>query len=169
MKAIFFIFTFLFSFSIMAQESGTWGQVIKSDKSRYGHQYFIYFKQDGKDYAYPIDPTSEKVAKELSDSHADYVQVFGTIEFEEVDLEKTKHIVVYKVNKIKKLTLKDLNENMQNYGDRLDVSRFAIKEPSNPHAAKKGSRGISDKATNTAIFVGGAVIAAEVLSMLLAH
>lgn len=169
MKLLTIILAIFFSLNTFAKTHGTWGQVIKSDKPRYGHHYFIYFKQNGKDYAYPIDPTNEKVKAALEKSHSDYVQVFGSVEFEEVNLEKTRHILVFKVNSIKKLSLKDLNENMQDFNNRLDVSRYMVKSPENPHAVKQPSRGLSDKATNAAIFVGGSIIAAEVLSQLLSH
>ena len=74
--------------------------------------------------------------------------------------------MAFQVNKIDPLSLKDLNENMTVYDDRLSAVRYIPK--SGKYKSESYTETIDDEKANTAILVGGAALAVEVLANILA-
>ncbi len=74
--------------------------------------------------------------------------------------------MTFVVSDARELKLGDLNTNFDAYKERMDVKFLKKKMLTEDKPTKKG---LSDKAVNSAIFVGGAVLAAEVLGALLSH
>lgn len=148
------------------KEPTTWGKIIESKKDSYGFKYFVYFKKGDKHYAYPISHHSKISPKKLKTLVGKYAQIYGGTNFEPINLDSTKHIMTFVVDGAKELSLADLNTNYDAYKERMNVNLLLKKRVQDQRYTK---RGLSDKAVNAAIFIGGAVLAAEVLGTLLAH
>lgn len=158
---------FIFSFSVLAQSSPSiWGQIVKTKKETYGHEYFVYFKEDGKDFAYPLSSESKVGKKKLENMVGKYAKIYGKAEFEKAKAGESQFIMAFQVNKIDPLSLKDLNENMSVYDDRLSAVRYIPK--GGKYRSEAYTETIDDEKANTAILVGGAVLAVEVLANILA-
>lgn len=142
-----------------------WGKVLKT-KDLHGHTYFIFFKSEGKSYAYPLSATSSIEKKKLDSLTGKYARIYGQEKFEKIELEGTKHILTFEVNDAQELTLADLNQNLDVYQPRIDVELIAKRQLKSDQALREG---ISDKAINTAIFIGGAILASEVLGVLISQ
>jgi hypothetical protein len=142
-----------------------WGKVLKT-KTLHGHNYFIYFKSEGKNYAYPLSTKSSIKQKKLDSLAGKYARIYGKERLEQIKLEGSKHILTFEVTDVKELKLSDLNQNLDDFKERMDIVQISKRQITSDKAVKDG---ISDKTVNTAIFVGGAILAAEVLSVLITH
>lgn len=165
MKAL--LLTLIFTLSALAQAKeipAIWGQVVKTKKEVYGHQYFVTFKEGGEDYAYPLAKDSKVGEKKLQEMVGQYAKIYGKADFEKANVGESKYIMSFQVEDIKALSFKDLNENMPNYSDRLTVKRY-IGE--GKELSETYTHSIDDKTANTAIFVGGAALAIDVLANML--
>lgn len=169
MKQIFIILFALLiivpiSFSKEITHPRVWGKIYKTKEKKYGHRYFVYFKRDGIDYVFPLSSDSKLSEKKLNSLIGKYAQIYGQEQFEEINLEESKHILTFKVSDAKELTLADLNQNTEVYSEQLYFYDFSKKQLKSDVPTKTG---ISDKAVNTAILIGGTLLAADVLSVLL--
>jgi hypothetical protein len=160
------LFMALSSFASEEKKPAVWGKIYKTKESQHGYQYFVYFKKDGKDYAYPLSTNSNMSKKKLEELVGKYARIYGEEKFDEINLEGSKHILTFEVRDAIELTLADLNQNFDAYAERIDVKQLRKRQLESDQPTKKG---LSDKAVNTAIFVGGAILAAEILSVLLAN
>jgi len=154
----------MFSTSTMPQTEprpATWGKIYKTETKMRGHQYFVYFRKDGKDFAYPLSTKSKINRKKLSNLNGKYAQIYGTSSFEKMDLERSQHILTFQVHDAQELQLSDLNKDMSKYMYRNNLVPH-LERLQDPFR-KQGNIMISDEAANTAIFWGGAALAAEVL------
>lgn len=147
-----------------AKAPAIWGQVVKTNKELYGHEYFVTFKEEGQNYAYPLSNESQLGEKEIQKMVGKYAKIKGKTKFEKRDVGESKYLMTFRVEEITPLTFKDLNENMPSYADRLTVKRY-IGEGA--YRSETYTHSIDDKTANTAILVGGAVLAAEVLANIL--
>lgn len=158
----------LLSFSLNGfaknEKPTVWGKIFKVKEKSYGYKYFVYFKKEGKDYAYPLSNNSKIDPNQLDSLNGKYAKIYGSTNFEAINLDSTKHIMTFVVSDAKELKLSDLNTNFDAYKERMDVTYIKRKMLNNDKPSKSG---LSDKAINAAIFVGGAALAAEVLSVLL--
>ncbi|MCO4753948.1 MAG: hypothetical protein KC478_05675 [Bacteriovoracaceae bacterium] len=156
----------MFCASVFAQSTpSTWGQIVKTKKETYGHEYFVYFKDDGKDFAYPLSSDSSVGEKRLESMVGKYAKIYGSAEFEKAKAGESRFIMAFKVKRIDPLSLKDLNENISLYEDRLSATRYV---PMNGKYVSESYTETIDNATaNTAITVGGAALAVEVLANIL--
>lgn len=168
MKHLITLIFLLFSLTAFTKEQRptVWGKIFKVKKKAYGYSYFIYFKKDGKDYAYPVSNKTKIDPVQLDNLDGKYAKVYGSTSFEPIDLDSTKHIMTFVVNDARELKLADLNKNFDAYTERMDIN-FLKKQELKSDKAVKG--GLSDKGINAAIFVGGAALAAEVLGTLLSR
>lgn len=159
-------FTLFFLAGSFAQDNvpSIWGKVVKTKKELYGHEYFVTFKENGKSYAYPLSKDSKVGKEKLEEMVGKYAKIQGKAEFERADVGESKFIMTFKVGAINPLTFKDLNENMPDFADRLVVRRY-VEE--GKFQSETYTKGIDDKTANTAIFIGGAALAADVLANIL--
>lgn len=155
------VFTSLSAFS--KENPAVWGVIYKTKKHIQGHKYFVYYKENGKDYAYPLSIKSNIDPIVLDKLNGKHARIYGTTTFEKADLDGTKLIMSFKVRDAKELKLSDLNNDFKAYKERSN--EFYLSKYSQENPNKKIS--ISDKAANTAIFVGGAALALEVLKNVL--
>lgn len=156
----------IFSFTALARPSSPsiWGQVVKTKKEVYGHEYFVTFKENGKDYAYPLAKDSKVGADKLENMVGKYARINGKAEFEKTEVGESKYIMTFQVQDINPLSFKDLNENMPGYSDRLTVKRYVGE---GGYKSEVYTSGIDNKTANTAILVGGAALAVDVLANIL--
>lgn len=162
----FLALALIFALPLFAQKTPSiWGKVVKTNKEIYGHEYFVTFKENGNDYAYPLAKDSKVGEKEISKMVGKYAKIYGTADFEKADAGESKYIMAFQVNKIDPLTFKELNENMPTYYQRLSTERYIGEGKVTSEMYTK--RGIDDKTANTAIFIGGAALAVEVLANIL--
>lgn len=168
MKNLLVLLMFVFSLTGFAKDTRptVWGKILKTKKEAHGYKYFVYFKKDGKDFAYPISNKSKIDPIIFDKLQGKYAKIYGATNFESINLDSTKHIMTFVVNDARELKLADLNKNFDAYKERMDVKFLKKKMLTEDKPTKKG---LSDKAVNSAIFVGGAVLAAEVLGALLSH
>jgi hypothetical protein len=161
MKTIFLAIMFMM-FNCFASEDkpATWGNIIKTKNQTYGHQYFVHFKKEGNDYVYPLSAKSQIDLKKLESLVGKFAKIYGETSFEPIELDNTKHIMTFLVKDARELTLSDLNQEYESYSDRLNVPELIKKRGQTESAEVKG---LSNKAINAAIFVGGAALALEVL------
>ena len=168
MRNLILLCSLFFSLQLAAKEIRpvVWGKIINAKQETYGYKYFVYFRQDGKDYAYPLSKKSQIDSAKLQKLDGKYARIEGVTDFETIQLEGARHIMTFIVGDAAELTLADLNTNLDAYKDRMDVDLFKKKRVQTEQAEIKG---LSDKAINAAIWVGGAVLAAEVLGKLLSQ
>lgn len=167
LNKLILLFILLFAFQVPAQENKrptVWGQIIKAKEETHGFKYFVYFKKEGKAYAYPLSNESEISSKQLDQLHGKYAKIYGQTNFERIELDNTKHIMTFVVSDARELKLADLNTDYETYKERMDVDFLKRKRVQTEQAEIKG---LSDTAVNSAIFVGGAALAVEVLGTLL--
>jgi hypothetical protein len=138
------------------------GKIIKLKHEKEGTNYFITYTRDGKDLAFPISPTSK--VRDLHKFAGDTVKVFGRTSFKKSDRKELAYIMYFEVESLNRLSLKDL-EYKHDISKQDEVSRYLKKQSTEPYDGN-GLR-INDTVANTTIFVGGAILAAEVLSSLL--
>ena len=135
------------------------GKIVKTKKEINGNQYFVTYKTKNKTLAYPIKNPSEAVKK----MHGKMVRIWGKTEFAKSPYQESKYLMYFKIDKADVLTMKDLGLKDEN----LDEERFKVFAENSPRTMRNPKSGaeieISDTAANTAIFIGGAVLAAEVL------
>ena len=55
---LIFLLTSLTTFS-KEKRPTVWGKIFKTKQESYGYKYFVYFKKDGKAYAYPLSNKSK--------------------------------------------------------------------------------------------------------------
>jgi hypothetical protein len=167
MKKLMILFLMLFTMTSYALEKpAIWGKIYKTKKKVQGHSYFIYFKKDGKDYAYPLSTKSNIDPIVLDKLNGKFAKIYGKTSFESANLDKSKFILTFLVRDAKELKLSELSSNLSDYSKRDDLTSF-IKI--NNYKTDKSQTRISDEVANSAIFLGGMALAAEVLSTLLAH
>lgn len=168
MKYFFTLIFLVTSLTTFAKDSRptVWGKIFKAKEQVYGYKYFVYFKKDGKAYAYPLSNKSNIDPAQLDKLDGKYAKIYGSTNFEAINLDSTKHIMTFVVSDARELKLADLNTNFDAYKERMDVNFLKKKMLNDDRPTKKG---LSDKAVNAAIFVGGAVLAAEVLGALLSN
>lgn len=164
----FLILFILISFNVFSQTKETfptiWGTLYKTTKETHGHQYFIFFKKGGRNYAFPLSSESKINKSKLDKLNGKFAKIYAKESFERIDLEKTKHILTYNVIDAKELTLSDLNQNIEIYSEQQDIQKIYQRQITSDIPTKTG---LSNKAINTAIFIGGTILAADVLSVLL--
>ena len=164
MKFIIFICLF-FSFSFVESDDSSpvvIGKLVKLKHEKEGTNYFITFKKENRDYAYPIDPESR--VRNLDQFTGKTLKVYGVTRFKKSIAYESKHIMFFKVKSVQELSLKDLaykNDNLNT------PETFLNARGDQPSDQNKSGFKISDKAANTAILLGGSALAAEVLSQLL--
>lgn len=141
-----------------------WGKVVKTKKELHGHEYFVTFKENDKSYAYPLSKESKVGEKKLEEMVGQYAKIYGKAEFEKADVGEAGFIMAFQVRAIKPLAFKDLNENMPDFADRLVVKRYV---EGGTFQSETYTKSIDDKTANTAIMVGGAALAADVLANIL--
>lgn len=147
-----------------ADAPSIWGQVVKTKKELYGHEYFVTFQENGKDYAYPLARDSKVGKKKIESMVGKYAKIYGSAEFEKAQVGESKYIMTFQVEKINPLTFDDLNRNMPDYADRLTIKRYASE---GKFVSETATAGIDDKVANTAIMAGGAALAIDVLANIL--
>ena len=158
------IFSFLFlSTQILAKEKGALflGKIVKTKKEINGSQYFITYETKDKTLAYPILNPDQKI-KNMTGK---MVRIWGKTEFKRAKYKESKYIMYFDISKADVLKLSDIGLKEQAYDDE-QLDTFAKNFSSKPDGKRKtDGEGleISDTAANTAIFVGGAILAAEVL------
>lgn len=139
------------------------GKIVKVKHEKEGTNYFITYNRDGKDLAFPISPDSK--VRDLHKYIGETVKVYGKTAFKKSDRKELSYIMYFKVESLKSLTLKDLKfkHDMSKEDEvAMYLKKQSMSEPYNGNGLR-----INDKVANTAIFVGGAILAAEVLSSLL--
>lgn len=146
-----------------SSKHAVWGKVLKT-KNLHGYTYFVYFKSEGQSYAYPLATKSSVKQKKLDALAGKYARIYGKEKLELITLEGSKHILTFEVSDVKELKLSDLNQNLDAFKERMDIAQISKRQLKSDQAVREG---ISDKTVNTAIFVGGAVLATQVLSVLL--
>ncbi len=139
------------------------GKIIKTKHETSGTNYFITFQRDGKDLAYPISPESK--VRNLHKYIGETVKVYGKTEFKKSQFKESSYLMYFKVSKVKGLSLKDLQYKHTMSKDE-EVQFFLTKSTKTKKPGVQ-IKGIDDTTANTAIFLGGAVLAAEVLSQIL--
>lgn len=162
MKYLLIIFL---SFAVFAQDKAPsiWGQIIKAPKTTVGYDYFIYFKKDGQAYAYPLSHSSEMSLKKIKSLVGQFAKIEGEPYFEKKPIGESEYIMTFKVTNADPLKLSELNENFNLYEERQNLEHYKSLRQK-PTSEEPTVKGISDKVANTAIFVGGAALALEVLS-----
>jgi len=167
MKALLLLILTIFTLTSFAKEKpAIWGKIYKTQSKVQGHSYFVYFKKDGKGYAYPLGTKSNIDPIVLDKLKGKFAKIYGKTSFESANLENSKFILTFLVRDAKELKLSELSSNMSDFSKRDDLASF-IKI--NNYRTGKSQSVISDDVANTAIFLGGAALAAEVLGTLLAH
>ena len=157
----------LFSLTALsAEKPAIWGKIYKTKTKVQGHSHFVYFKKDGKGYAYPLSSKSKIDPLVLDKLNGKFAKIYGKTSFEASNLENSKFILTFLVDGAKELELSELNSNLSDYSKRDDLALFIKK---NKIQNDKATIGISDDVANTAILIGGAALAAEVLGTILAH
>ena len=157
------ILTLTSLYGFAKEKPAVWGVIYKTKKEIQGHQYFVYYKENGKDYAYPLSVKSNIDPVILDKLNGKHAKVYGKTIFEKADLDGTKLIMTFLVQDAKELKLSDLNNDFNAYKERTNENYLAKYSNENPNKSIK----ISDKAANTAIFIGGAALALEVLKNIL--
>lgn len=168
MKLLIPIFLFLNFFSYVhasINKPAVWGKIVKTKEKKIGYYYFIYFKKDGIDYAFPLSSKSKISQQKLENLNGKYAKIYGEEKFEDVGLEASKLILTFEVQDAIELKLSDLNQDLDSYSDRLNIEKIHKKFESDVYVKK----GLSNKAINTAILIGGTILAADVLSVLLTN
>lgn len=138
------------------------GKIIKTKHEKEGTNYFIVYNRNGKDLAFPISPDSK--VRNLHKYIGETVKVFGKTSFKKSDRKEVSYLMYFEVEQIKGLSLKDL-EYTPDMSKEDEVSFYLTKQQGATAPGVK-FKGINDKVANTAIFVGGAILAAEVLSQI---
>ncbi len=161
------LLTLMFSLTLMATEKPTvWGKIYKTKKKVQGHSYFVYFKKDGKDFAYPLSTKSNMDPIILEKLNGKFAKIYGKTSFESANFDNSKFILTFLVSDAKELKLSELNSNLADFSKRDDLSLLSDRKNLK---SEKATIGISDDIANKAIFLGGAALAAEVLGALLKH
>jgi hypothetical protein len=167
MKILISLFIIMFTVSSFANEKPTiWGKVYKTKSKVQGHSYFVYFKKDGKGYAYPLSTKSNIDPIVLDKLNGKFAKIYGKTSFESANLDRSKFILTFLVTDAKELQLSELSSNLSEFSKRDDLASFA---KINNYRTEKSQAVISDEVANSAIFLGGAALAAEVLGTLLAR
>ena len=143
---------------------GIVGKIVKTEEKTEGSEYFIIYTSKDKVLAFPISPDSK--VKNLKSYIGETVKVFGTTSFKKTQRSETSHLMFFEVDKIQGLSLKDLAYKPEETTNDHKVSFFLSPAPE-PVAAGVKIKNINDDVANTAIFVGGAILAADVLSKIL--
>ncbi len=147
-----------------ADAPSIWGQVVKTKKELYGHEYFVTFEENGQSYAYPLAKDSKVGKKKIESMVGQYAKIYGQAEFEKEQVGESKYIMTFQVERINPLTFRDLNRNMPDYADRLTVKKYASE---GKFISEAPTATIDDKVANTAIMAGGAALAIDVLANIL--
>ena len=167
MKLISILFLMLFSsFLVSANDNspGIVGKIIKAQKETDGSSYFLIYKDKKKTLAFPI--SSDSKVKSLDRYVGETVKISGKTVFRKTNRSETSHLLYIQADRIQPLKLKDLkydpNKELDHEMDYF-VSLNNKKRDSDQYTIK----GIDNDVANTAIFVGGAILAAEVLGKVL--
>lgn len=153
-----------FSLQVLAKETPTViGKIVKTKHEKNGTNYFITYQRNGKDLAFPISPDSK--VRKLHQYIGETVKVFGTTEFKKDPNSETSYTMYFHVDIVKGLSLKDLRYKPD--PKKEDEIQFYLTKSREHISPGLKIKGIDDTTANTAIYVGGAALAAEVLSQIL--
>ncbi len=155
--SIFFIFLLNFSHA----SDVVIGKIVKTKHENYGTNYFILIEKQDKSYAYPIDPQSN--IKNIHTKVNKTFKIYGESQFVKSTQGEGQFIVYYKINQAEELKLKDLA--LKEHVDLQDPKILQTSE--NKITTKDGKIIIDDATANKAILIGGAALAAEILSQIL--
>ena len=99
--------------------------------------------------------------------------IYGSTVFKKSERSETDYIMYFEVNNLKELSLKDLKIK-SDFSKEDEVKKYmALQRVPSPTKQKliesPGGKikGLNNKAVNAAIFIGGAILAAEVLGQTL--
>ena len=164
---ITFIMFFLFSISSFAQnEPSVVGKIVKTKHENYGTNYFITFKRDNKQLAFPISANSQ--IKNLHELEGETVKLYGKTFLKKSEKKEVAYIMFFEANKVTKLSTKDLAYK-PDFTNKADEVNYYLNMQRKVESDKAQIKGVSNKAANTAIFIGGAILAAEVLGKVLSN
>ena len=167
MKAIILVLSLIFLLPVLSTEkSPIAGKIIKTKHETEGTNYFVVFTQNKKKYAYPVSPRS--TIKNMQNFEGKLVQIFGETELKKSNRDESRYIMFFNLTKLRIITVSDLGvtksmKESNEVTDYLEKQKIKLIESNTANKMDKPTRGISDKAANTAIFVGGAILAAEIL------
>ncbi len=151
-------------------KSLTVGKIVKTKHENEGTNYFIVITKNSKTYAYPI--SEESRVKNLDLYRGKMVKVFGYTDFRKSKKNESNYIMSFIVHRISELSVKDLSikedfqyDEVEHY---LSLQKAASPSEKQGRTSDKATKlGLNDTAVNSAIFVGGAALAAEVLGQVL--
>lgn len=168
MKAFLILISlYLFIQAALASDPLSIGKIVKTKHETYNTNYFVVMTKDGKDFAYPIAPDSK--IKNLHTLKNKTFKIYGKTVFRKDPKKEGSYVLYFKINKADELQLKDLalKQDINLQDPNILKNKTEIVLESTHNGPKEGAIRVSDKAANTAIFLGGAAIAAEVLSHIL--
>ena len=163
MKRILALLIFLASFNLYSMEFFT-GKMIKTKHETEATNYFLSIQREGKKLVFPISPESK--TRNLHKYIGKTVRLSGKTQLRKSARSETNFLMYINVQKIEKLSLRDLGLPKNENDFSKYISRSQRKKSSKLTDKERKAMELSDKAYNTAIFVGGAILAAEILGAL---
>lgn len=142
------------------------GKIVKTKHESYSTNYFILMQKDGENYAYPISPDSS--VKNLHKMQNKTFKIYGETAFKKDPNKEGSFVLYFKVDKAEELQLKDLALKEEiNLQDPKILKKTVMKEKPRPGSVENLQMEINDKVANTVIILGGAALAADILSHIL--
>lgn len=164
LKYVFILLFIPFFATIADDKPVAVGKVVKVKHELEGTNYFITYKKAGQYYAYPISPESK--IRNLDKYIGKTVQISGKTDFRKSQRDESKFIMYFEITKMSPVSLSDVGVNAIAFDN--DLEKFKQARKARTTSNKNGAEiKVSDKAANTAILVGGAALAAEVLGAFL--
>jgi len=166
MKYLLTIFILLLSVHSFATEEQKLlvGKIIKSKHETEGSNYFVLIEKENKKYAYPVNEKS--LVRNLDQYENKFVKVYGQTNFQKSKKDESNFVMTIQINKVSEVKVSDLSVTQFKQNTEFDDFMKLQSGTKINKEARDGKITISDKAANTAILVGGAILAAEILGKL---
>jgi len=172
LSKFFLIFLLFNSFSSLSAESDkkvtniseVWGQIVQVDPKQlvHGYQYFVYYVQDNKEYAYPIEVKDKQQEQNLKKYKNKLAKISGSIHSFKLEGEaETTTIMYFRPTTISPLQLSDLAV----INHILPSTERAAESAPLPRYRRQPEGGIRipDAQANAIIFAAGAVLMGSII------
>lgn len=134
-----------------------WGRIVTTDKNISGisYKYFVYYEQNGKSQAYPVDTDKKEIALIIKKNVNQLVKIHGKTKEIALNIDgPKKRILVFEPATVSPLTLSELS--IPNTVDTASSKTIELNAKQKEYDG--GGIRISDKAANAMIYTGTAII-----------
>lgn len=164
MRVLIFIMSLVISSTFASNIKGEgkiWGKIVKKPahyKDGLDFNYYITYKKDGRNYAYPVEVATKELEKKVNQNIGNIIKAQGSVRA--IDFEKdgeSSKLLVFRITNLSPMQLSNLQLKEK---DVPNIEKTVPKKK----AYEPGGIELSDKAANTAIFAAGAILLGNILT-----